>query len=345
MTEPSAEKHRFTVPEEDASQRLDRFLAARLPEMSRSRLQSLIAEGRVRVNGAPATRASRKVAAGEVVELELPPPKALELEPEDIPLDILFEDDHLIVLNKPAGLVVHPAAGHEGGTLVNALLHHVQKTGGRLSGIGGIERPGIVHRLDKDTSGLLVIAKSERAHKALSEQFAAHGRDGRLHRAYLALAWGAPRLPTGTINAPIARHPKDRTRMAVRHHDESARAAITHYQVQETFPPGAERPAASLLRCTLETGRTHQIRVHLAHIGHPVMGDPLYARTHAASANRLPPQARAALAALDRQALHAAELGFTHPVTGEQMHFTAPPPADFRRLLKALRAWQPGPEE
>ena len=341
MTEPVTEQHRFTVPEEDTAQRLDRFLAARLPEVSRSRLQSLIAEGRVRVNGATTTRASRKVTAGEVVELELPPPKPLELTPEDIPLDIVFEDEHLIVLNKPAGLVVHPAAGHESGTLVNALLHHVEKTGGRLSGIGGVERPGIVHRLDKDTSGLLVIAKTEKAHKHLSEQFATHGRDGRLHRAYLALAWGAPRLPTGSIDAPIGRHPKDRTRMAVRHHDESARQAITHYEVLETFPADAERPAASLLRCTLETGRTHQIRVHLAHIGHPVMGDPLYARTHAASANRLSPDARTALDKLNRQALHAAELGFVHPVSGEHLHFSTPPPGDFQRLLDALRTMPP----
>ncbi len=337
MTETPAEQHRFIVEEDEAGQRLDRFLAARLPEISRSRLQSLIAEGRVRVNGTPATRPARKVAAGEKVALELPPPQPPELTPEDIPLDIAFEDEHLIVLNKPAGLVVHPAAGHAGGTLVNALLHHVEKTGGKLSGIGGVERPGIVHRLDKDTSGLLVIAKTEAAHKHLSEQFAAHGRDGRLHRAYLALAWGAPRLPTGAIDAPIGRHPKDRTRMAVRHHDESARAAITHYEVLETFLPGVERPAASLLRCTLETGRTHQIRVHLAHIGHPVMGDPLYARAHAASANRLPEEARAALAALNRQALHAAELGFVHPATGERMRFTAPPPQDFQRLLQALK--------
>jgi len=337
MTDTPAEQHRFTVGEDEAGQRLDRFLVMHLPEVSRSRLQALIAEGRVRVNGAPVSRASRKVATGEVVELELPPPKPLELEPEDIPLDIVFEDDHLIVLNKPAGLVVHPAPGHAGGTLVNALLHHVRKTGGELSGIGGVERPGIVHRLDKDTSGLLVIARTETAHKHLSEQFAAHGRDGRLHRAYLALAWGAPRLPTGTIDAPIGRHPKDRTRMAVRHHDETAREAITHYQVLETFPDAKGRAAASLLHCTLETGRTHQIRVHLAHIGHPVMGDPLYARTHAASANRLPQQARAALAALNRQALHAAELGFVHPASGERLHFTAPPPADFRLLLQALR--------
>ncbi len=326
------------MEEGEAGQRLDRFLAARLPEVSRSRVQSLIAEGRVRVNGAPVTRPSRKVVAGEEVTLELPAPKPLELEAEDIPLDIVHEDEHLIVLNKPAGLVVHPAAGHSTGTLVNALLHHVKQTGGRLSGIGGVERPGIVHRLDKDTSGLLVIARTEKTHRSLSEQFAAHGRDGRLHRAYLALAWGAPRLPTGTIDAPIARHPKDRTRMAVRHHDETAREAITHYEVLEAFPAAAHRPVASLLRCRLETGRTHQIRVHLSHIGHPVMGDPLYARTHAASAGCLSEEARALLQALNRQALHAAELGFVHPVTGERMHFSAPPPADFRRLLAALRA-------
>ena len=298
------------------------------------------------VNGAPVSRASRKVKSGEHIRVHLPPPRPLALAPEDIPLNIAFEDEHLIVIDKPAGLVVHPAPGHETGTLVHALLHHVRATGGTLSGIGGVERPGIVHRLDKDTSGLLVIAKSEQAHRGLGEQFAAHGCDGALHRAYLALAWGAPRLPRGVINAPIGRHPRERTRMGVRpENDESARHAITHYEVLETFPaanaedrPGdRDRPAASLLRCRLETGRTHQIRVHLAHIGHPVMGDPLYARAHAASARRLSASARAALERLSRQALHAAELGFIHPVSGERLHFESPPPADMQALLQALR--------
>ncbi len=332
------EHHAFTVSAEEAGQRLDKVISARLPDISRSRIQSLIAEGRVRVNGTAVSRPSYKVRADETVELELPPPKPLELEAQDIPLSVVYEDEHLIVIDKPAGLVVHPAPGHEGGTLVNALLHHVEKSGGRLSGIGGVERPGIVHRLDKDTSGLLVIAKTDEAHRHLSEQFAAHGRDGRLHRAYLALVWGAPRLKRGTVNAPIGRAKHDRTRMTVRHGDETAREAITHYEVLETYPPDAERPVASLLRCTLETGRTHQIRVHMAHIGHPVMGDPLYARTHAASARKLPPPARAALKALDRQALHAAELSFIHPVTGQRLNFKSPLPPDMQRLLKALRA-------
>ena len=325
------------MKEDEAGQRLDRFLAARLPDISRSRLQALIAEGRVQVNGAPVTRAARKVAAGETVRLELPPPAPLALTPEDIPLDIVYEDEHLIVIDKPAGLVVHPAPGHAGGTLVNALLHHVRKSGGRLSGIGGVERPGIVHRLDKDTSGLLVIAKTDVAHKGLCEQFAAHGRDERLHRAYLALVWGAPALKRGTVNASIARARHDRTRMAVRHDDESARAAVTHYEVLETFPPAVEKPVASLLRCRLETGRTHQIRVHMAHIGHPVMGDPVYARGHVASARKLPETARAALRALNRQALHAAELSFIHPVSGARLCFQSPPPPDMQRLIRALR--------
>ena len=290
------------------------------------------------VNGAPATRSSRKVAAGEEVSVELPPPAPLKLTPEPIPLHIVFEDEHLIVIDKPAGLVVHPAPGHETGTLVHALLHHVRASGGTLSGIGGVQRPGIVHRLDKDTSGLLVIAKSEQAHKGLGEQFATHGRDGALHRAYLALAWGAPRLPTGAIDAPIGRHPKDRTRMAVRPQDEAARHAITHYEVLQAFPGASntEKPVASLLRCRLETGRTHQIRVHLAHIGHPVMGDPLYARAHASSARRLSAAARATLEKLNRQALHAAELGFIHPVSGQRLHFESLLPADMQALMDAL---------
>ena len=290
------------------------------------------------VNGTPATRSSRKVAVGEEVSVELPPPAPLKLTPEPIPLHIVFEDEHLIVIDKPAGLVVHPAPGHETGTLVHALLHHVRASGGTLSGIGGVQRPGIVHRLDKDTSGLLVIAKSEQAHKGLGEQFAAHGRDGALHRAYLALAWGAPRLPTGAIDAPIGRHPKDRTRMAVRPQDEAARHAITHYEVLQAFPgtSNTEKPVASLLRCRLETGRTHQIRVHLAHIGHPVMGDPLYARAHASSARRLSAAARATLEKLNRQALHAAELGFIHPVSGQRLQFESPLPADMQALLDAL---------
>ena len=331
------ERHAFIVATEEAGQRLDKVVSARLPDISRSRVQSLIAEGRARVNARPVTRPAHKLAPGDTVELEIPPPKPLELAAEDIPLNIVHEDDHLIVIDKPAGLVVHPAPGHAGGTLVNALMHHIEKTGGRLSGIGGVERPGIVHRLDKDTSGLLVIARTDEAHKGLSEQFAAHGRDGRLHRAYLALVWGAPRLRRGTIDAPIGRARHDRTRMAVRPDDGAAREAITHYEALETFPPDVPGPIASLLRCTLETGRTHQIRVHMAHIGHPVMGDPLYARAHAASARKLSLPAREALRVLNRQALHAAELGFVHPVTGKPLRFESPPPPDMRALLHALR--------
>ena len=336
MTDAPAEIITLRVPAEAAGQRLDRLLAAHLPDISRSRLQQLIAEGAVTVNGAPATRASRKMNAGEEIRLRLPAPKPLQLQPEDIPLHIVHEDEHLIVIDKPAGLVVHPAAGHDTGTLVHALLHHVQSRGEQLSGIGGVQRPGIVHRLDKDTSGLLVVAKTEQAHKGLAEQFAAHGRDGALHRAYLALVFGAPRLPRGTVHAAIGRHPKDRTRMAVRPNDHTARDAITHYERLRTFPENAEKPHAALLRCRLETGRTHQIRVHMAHIGHPVLGDPLYARTHAASVRKLPASAREALQRLNRQALHAAELGFIHPVSGQRLRFESPPPADMQALLEAL---------
>ncbi len=342
MTQTPEQTITFTVPQDAAGQRLDRLLASHVPDFSRSRLQSLIAEGRVMVNGAPATRASHKVAAGARIEVQVPPPRPLEITPQDIPLNIVHEDEHLIVIDKPAGLVVHPAPGHDDGTLVHALLHHVQRSGGRLSGIGGVERPGIVHRLDKDTSGLLVIAKTEEAHKGLSEQFAAHGRDGALHRTYLALVWGAPRLPRGSIDAPIGRHPRQRMRMAVRHGDETAREAITHYETLQTFlsPQRQEKPIAALLRCRLETGRTHQIRVHMAHAGHPVMGDPLYAHGHAASIRRLDERARNALQQLGRQALHAAELGFIHPVTRQRLHFTSPLPTDMEHLLAALRAMQ-----
>jgi len=332
----NSERHfRLQAAPEDAGQRLDKVLATHLPELSRARVQSLIADGRVRVNEKPATRPSQKVREGDEIVVEVPPPEPVALRPEPIPLDIVHEDEHLLVIDKPAGLVVHPAPGHEAGTLVQALLHHC---GESLSGIGGAQRPGIVHRLDKDTSGLMVVAKTDAAHRGLSRQFAAHGRDGALERAYLALVWGAPRLARGTIDAPIARARTDRKKMAVRHaEDEAARAAITHYEVLETFTTQEGRVIASLLRCRLETGRTHQIRVHMAHVGHPVMGDPVYAKSHAASARLLPAPARNALKALNRQALHAAELGFIHPVTEQRLHFERPPPRDMRNLLRALR--------
>ncbi len=273
--------------------------------------------------------ARRKMKAGERVIVRLPPAKAPEPLPEAIDLDIVYEDKALIVIDKPAGLVVHPAAGHETGTLVNALIAHC---GESLSGIGGVKRPGIVHRLDKDTSGLLVVAKTDEAHRGLSEQFAAHGRDGRLERAYLAIVWGAPERRHGTIDAPIGRHGIAREKMSVAHRP-GARAAVTHYDVERSFGTPA---FASLLRCRLETGRTHQIRVHMAHIGHPLLGDETYGKGFKASIRKLPEKAQAALKTLGRQALHAAVLGFEHPLTGEPMHFESTPPADLAALIAAL---------
>jgi 23S rRNA pseudouridine1911/1915/1917 synthase len=258
--------------------------------------------------------------------VRLPPPEPASPEAQHIPLNIVFEDEHLIVIDKPAGLVVHPAAGHRSGTLVNALIAHC---GASLSGIGGVMRPGIVHRLDKDTSGLLVVAKTDQAHRGLAEQFAEHGRDGRLERVYLALVWGVPERYRGTIEASLARSASNRQKIAVSR-ATTARRAVTRYEVKKDFG------VASLVECRLETGRTHQIRVHLAHAGHPLLGDQTYGKGFASSASRLSEEARQALAALGRQALHAAVLGFEHPVTGEPMRFTSPPPADFARLLSAL---------
>jgi 23S rRNA pseudouridine1911/1915/1917 synthase len=245
-------------------------------------------------------------------------------------LIIPYEDKDLIVIDKPAGLVVHPGAGNETGTLVNALIAHC---GDSLSGIGGVRRPGIVHRLDKDTSGLLVVAKNDRAHHGLSEQFAAHGRDGRLARSYLALVWGVPERPRGTIAAAIDRSSANRQKMAVSR-SAAARDAVTHYEVLEML---GKPPLASLVRCELETGRTHQIRVHMAHIGHPLLGDRVYGAGFRSSAAKLSGAAKDALNALNRQALHATTLGFDHPVSGKPLRFESPAPADFGTLLEALR--------
>ncbi|QIG46840.1 RluA family pseudouridine synthase [Nordella sp. HKS 07] len=329
MMSPSLEFLEAAVPPEAAGERLDRFLPHRFPEVSRSRFQTLIANGCVDVEGAPATEARRKMKAGDRVTVRLPPPVAAEPEPEAIALDVVYEDEALIVIDKPAGLVVHPAAGHHSGTLVNALLAHC---GDSLSGIGGVKRPGIVHRLDKDTSGLLVVAKTDQAHKGLSEQFAAHGRDGRLERAYLAVCWGAFERQRGTVDAPIGRHATAREKMSVTRHTH-ARAAITHYEVEQSF---GSPPVASLLTCRLETGRTHQIRVHMAHIGHPLLGDETYGRGFKTAIHKLPETAQTALKALGRQALHAAVLGFEHPVTGEPMSFASDPPPDLSALIDTL---------
>jgi 23S rRNA pseudouridine1911/1915/1917 synthase len=325
----------LTAAEAEAGARLDRFLALRLPDLSRSRLQALIRAGAVTRDGEAAGDLGRRVKAGETYLVRVPPPAAAEPEPQAIPLAIVYEDAHLIVIDKPAGLTVHPGPGHASGTLVNALIAHC---GASLSGIGGVKRPGIVHRLDKDTSGLLVAAKTDRAHHGLSAQFAAHGADGRLERGYRAIVWGALQRPRGRIDAPLARSAANRTRIAVTA-EGRGRDAVTRYAVVESFTvEGARKPVASLLRLVLETGRTHQVRVHLDHIGHPLLGDATYGAGFKASARNLSPGAQAALATLGRQALHAAELAFVHPVTDKRLAFVAPLPPDMAALLAALRA-------
>ena len=313
-------------------QRLDRFLSERLPELSRTRVQSLIKEGHVSLGGATIVEVKYRVKPGDRFELSLPPAAAPEPLGEAIPLDVVYEDDALIVIDKPAGLVVHPGAGHAAGTLVNALIAHCGRS---LSGIGGVARPGIVHRLDKDTSGLMVVAKTDQAHHALSKQFADHGRTGELERGYLALVWGAPSRPHGSIDANVGRHPSSRTKMAVLPVGKG-REAVTHWRVIETFGGGKE-PIASLLECTLETGRTHQVRVHLAHIGHPLIGDPLYAQGFKSKLRKLPEPLHGKLATLDRQALHAEILAFEHPVTGTLLKFNSPLPADLAEIVEAFK--------
>lgn len=315
----------------EAGKRLDKVLAERLSEFSRARMQTLIAEGHVGIDGVTERVSSRKLKGNETIRIALPPPEPATPPGEAIALDIAYEDDDLIVVNKPAGMVVHPSNGHERGTLVNALIHHC---GASLSGINGVLRPGIVHRLDKDTSGLLVVAKNDRAHRGLAEQFADHGRTGPLERRYLAIVWGQLPRRSGTIEGGIARSSTNREKMVVSK-AERARFAITHYEVIEEFAhEGAIR--ASLIACRLETGRTHQIRVHLSHIGHPLLGDALYGSGFRTREKFLPEAAQAALRDMDRQALHAELLAFEHPRSGEPHEFTAEPPADFARLQEAL---------
>jgi len=318
-----------TIAPDEAGLRLDRVLATHIAALSRSRLKSLIVDGNVRI----ATRTIRdpavSVKSGDVITVTLPPPERATPEGEMIPLQIVYEDDAIIVIDKPKGLVVHPAAGHATGTLVNALIAHC---GPSLSGIGGVKRPGIVHRLDKDTTGLMVVAKTDGAHRALSAQFAEKTK-GPLKRGYFAFVWGAPGRPKGTISAPLGRHPHARDKQAVR---GNGRLAVTHWQVLERFDGPDEKGVASLLACTLETGRTHQIRVHLAHIGHPILGDTSYGTGFRTKASRLGPKARAALEALGRQALHAYLLAIKHPETGDFLEFRSELPGDLRRLREAL---------
>ena len=323
-----------TVAGDEGSSRLDRVLAVRRPELSRSRLKALILAGSVTIGSAPIRDPAYHVTAGDTITIDVPEAVAAEPRAEAIALDIVYEDDDIIVIDKPRGLVVHPAAGHETGTLVNALIAHC---GSSLSGIGGVRRPGIVHRLDKDTTGLMVAAKNDRAHKSLTEQFADHGRTGAMRRGYMAFVWGLPNRQRGTVDAPIDRHPHAREKMAVR---ESGREAVTHWEIQEAFNGRDGKPVAALLACQLETGRTHQIRVHLAHIGHPLMGDNVYGPHFKTKASHLGPQSQAALTALGRQALHAYLLALEHPQTGAIFEWISDLPDDLARLRDSLRATQ-----
>ena len=295
--------------------RLDKALAELLPELSRERLKSLIVEGEVTTDGRT-LNPSVKVAAGQLYAVNIPAPAEAEAIAQDIPVNIVHEDADLIVVDKPAGLVVHPAAGNLDGTLVNALLHHCR---GELSGIGGVARPGIVHRIDKDTSGLLVVAKSDRAHEGLAQQFKAHSID----RLYAAIVYGLPRPTAGTVDTWIGRSDADRKKMAV-HREGRGKHAVTHYRTIERLA------GAALVECKLETGRTHQVRVHMAHLGHPLIGDPVYSRDRKGFKTILE------TLRFKRQALHAKRLGFIHPLTGQKLSFDSALPIDMQELLSEL---------
>jgi 23S rRNA pseudouridine1911/1915/1917 synthase len=333
----AADNRKVLTADETAEGRLDAWLTGRLgEEFSRSRIKALVNEGAVLLNGTPVKDASRKVRPGDSYEIALPEPQDPTPQGEDIPLDVLYEDADVIVIAKPAGLVVHPGAGNWTGTLVNALIHHC---GDSLSGIGGVRRPGIVHRLDKDTTGVMVVAKNDAAHRHLSEQFADHGRTTQLERAYQAIVWGRPRQLLGTIDAPLGRSNTDRTKRSVKKPGtQDADEAITHYEILERFHEEPDATAlASLVECHLETGRTHQIRVHMAHIGHPLLGDTVYGSGFKTKANILPDDVRAVVNRFTRQALHAYMLQFEHPRTGEVMRFESPLPDDMEELAAALR--------
>lgn len=322
----------MTVDAADAGKRLDAVLAAHLDALSRNRIQSLIKSGDVTVGGAKIVEPKFRVNEGDALTLTLPEPEDPEPKGEDIPINVVYEDEHLIVVDKPAGLVVHPGAGNWTGTLVNALIHHC---GDSLSGIGGVKRPGIVHRIDKDTSGLLVVAKTDQAHQGLADQFADHGRSGPLERAYSAIVWGAPASLKGTIDANLARSQSNRQKMAVV--KTSGRHAVTHWQVRERFGPAEQADLASLMECRLETGRTHQIRVHMAHIGHPLIGDGDYGSGFKTKINRLQDPLKTVVSGFGRQALHAGLLAFKHPASGETLRFESQYPSDFAELLASLR--------
>lgn len=299
---------RLTVSPEEAGVRIDKYLAEQLPDITRSYLQKLLKDGSVQMNGKP-VKASTKTAAGAVIELTIPEPEEPEILPEDIPLDILYEDSDVILINKPKDMVVHPAAGHYTGTLVNALMYHCK---GDLSGINGVLRPGIVHRIDKDTTGVLIVCKNDKAHNALAEQLKEHS----ITRKYRAIVCGNLKEDEGTVDAPLGRHPQDRKKMAIVR--TGGKRAVTHYRVLERFGN------YTYIECQLETGRTHQIRVHMASLGHPLLGDEVYGRVKSPFK-------------LEGQTLHAMVLGFIHPTTGEHMEFEAPLPEYFEKLLEKLR--------
>ena len=326
------------VPREASGKRVDLFISAHAPDhISRARVQALVRKGLVTINGVIPRGTSTKIAEDDVVRWFMPEAEEAIPQPEEIPLNILHEDADLIIINKPAGMVVHPAPGNWSGTLVNALLYHCE---GSLSGIGGVKRPGIVHRLDKETSGVMVVAKSYRAHLDLQEQFADHGRSGPLERSYWGICWGAPSRMKGKVVAALGRHPGDRLKRAVVDENRSdAKHAITHFELLERFAdPGRDGEfLASLMECKLETGRTHQIRVHMAHIGHPLLGDEVYGKHFATRVARLGETAQEVCGRFKRQALHARLLGFRHPVNGQTCRFEAEPPVDMQELLAALR--------
>ena len=299
---------RLTVSPEDAGVRIDKYLAEQLPDITRSYLQKLLKDGSVQMNGKP-VKASTKTAVGAVIALTIPEPEEPEILPENIPLDILYEDSDVILINKPKNMVVHPAAGHYTGTLVNALMYHCR---GDLSGINGVLRPGILHRIDKDTTGVLIVCKNDRAHNALAEQLKEHS----ITRKYRAIVCGNLKEDEGTVDAPLGRHPQDRKKMAIVR--SGGKRAVTHYRVLERF--GND----TYIECQLETGRTHQIRVHMASLGHPLLGDEIYGRAKSPFK-------------LEGQTLHAMVLGFIHPTTGEYMEFEAPLPEYFEKLLEKLR--------
>ena len=331
---------RHVAEEDDAGSRLDRFLASRIETQSRARLQELIRGGYVvrEGDGLAVTDPAAKVRAGESFTVDEPAAEPYALRGEQIGLDVVYEDESIIVVNKPAGLVVHPGAGNQSGTLVNALLSHC---GASLSGIGGVARPGIVHRLDKDTSGILVVAKTDAAHRGLARQFSDHGRTGELRREYFALVWGEPKLKAGRIETQIGRHPSSRTKMAVL--PSGGRLAITNYKTERIFrlpavSKGNKTSELSLsqVRCSLETGRTHQVRVHMAHLGTPIVGDATYGAGFLTKTLALPQGAAGTVLAMERQALHAQSLRFQHPVTGKIMTFEARLPEDIAKLCSLL---------